>query len=171
MSFKLTIVFSSLSPGRLGPMVTCTLKLGISILNGGNVLVQQVSLHHIITGVLLCMFDTSLPQMYSVITSCQDFLCMKTWVLRSIVFGRKCWITWKRKETQAFSRVCQASCSPAGNRDYATQITQSTDLVLELPGNDDSLLIAFWSTSDKSMYCNLLISMLVIPNDIINWPS
>ena len=29
-------------PGRLGPMVTCTLKLGISILNGGNVQVQQV---------------------------------------------------------------------------------------------------------------------------------
>lgn len=28
--------------GRLGPMVTGTLKLGISILNGGNVLVQQV---------------------------------------------------------------------------------------------------------------------------------
>ena len=33
------------SPGRLGPMVTCTLKLGISILNGGNVQVQQVRLH------------------------------------------------------------------------------------------------------------------------------
>lgn len=30
------------SSGRLGPMVTCTLKLGISILNGGNVQVQQV---------------------------------------------------------------------------------------------------------------------------------
>lgn len=28
--------------GRLGPMVTFTLKLGISILNGGNVVVQQV---------------------------------------------------------------------------------------------------------------------------------
>lgn len=32
----------SCQPGRLGPMVTCTLKLGISILNGGNVQVQQV---------------------------------------------------------------------------------------------------------------------------------
>lgn len=32
-------------PGRLGPMVTCTLKLGISILNGGNVQVQQVRLY------------------------------------------------------------------------------------------------------------------------------
>lgn len=32
------------SSGRLGPMVTCTLKLGISILNGGNVQVQQVRL-------------------------------------------------------------------------------------------------------------------------------
>lgn len=30
------------SPGRLGAMVTVTLKLGISILNGGNILVQQV---------------------------------------------------------------------------------------------------------------------------------
>lgn len=29
-------------PGRLGAMVTVTLKLGISILNGGNILVQQV---------------------------------------------------------------------------------------------------------------------------------
>uniref|UniRef100_A0A3Q1BKA7 Ryanodine receptor 3 n=1 Tax=Amphiprion ocellaris TaxID=80972 RepID=A0A3Q1BKA7_AMPOC len=29
------------SKGRLGPMVTCTLKLGISILNGGNVQVQH----------------------------------------------------------------------------------------------------------------------------------
>jgi len=32
----------SFSSGCLGPMVTCTLKLGISILNGGNVQVQQV---------------------------------------------------------------------------------------------------------------------------------
>lgn len=31
-------------PGRLGAMVTVTLKLGISILNGGNILVQQVHL-------------------------------------------------------------------------------------------------------------------------------
>lgn len=31
-------------PGRLGAMVTVTLKLGISILNGGNILVQQVQL-------------------------------------------------------------------------------------------------------------------------------
>lgn len=30
------------SSGRLGAMVTFTLKLGISILNGGNILVQQV---------------------------------------------------------------------------------------------------------------------------------
>lgn len=29
--------------GRLGAMVTVTLQLGISILNGGNILVQQVN--------------------------------------------------------------------------------------------------------------------------------
>ena len=34
-----------LPPGCLGPMVTCTLKLGISILNGGNVQVQKVRKH------------------------------------------------------------------------------------------------------------------------------
>ncbi|TKS76306.1 Ryanodine receptor 3 [Collichthys lucidus] len=33
--------------GRLGPMVTCTLKLGISILNGGNVQVQQKMLDYL----------------------------------------------------------------------------------------------------------------------------
>lgn len=40
----LTRLFSFASSGRLGPMVTVTLKLGISILNGGNVLVQQVQM-------------------------------------------------------------------------------------------------------------------------------
>uniref|UniRef100_A0A3P8SE98 Ryanodine receptor 3 n=1 Tax=Amphiprion percula TaxID=161767 RepID=A0A3P8SE98_AMPPE len=35
------------SKGRLGPMVTCTLKLGISILNGGNVQVQQKMLDYL----------------------------------------------------------------------------------------------------------------------------
>ncbi|KAJ8356249.1 hypothetical protein SKAU_G00190430 [Synaphobranchus kaupii] len=35
------------SKGRLGPMVTYTLKLGISILNGGNVLVQQKMLDYL----------------------------------------------------------------------------------------------------------------------------
>lgn len=38
----LTVILSL--PGRLGAMVTVTLKLGISILNGGNILVQQVHL-------------------------------------------------------------------------------------------------------------------------------
>ncbi|KAK5852724.1 hypothetical protein PBY51_006570 [Eleginops maclovinus] len=37
----------SASKGRLGPMVTCTLKLGISILNGGNVQVQQKMLDYL----------------------------------------------------------------------------------------------------------------------------
>uniref|UniRef100_A0A3Q1FT48 Ryanodine receptor 3-like n=1 Tax=Acanthochromis polyacanthus TaxID=80966 RepID=A0A3Q1FT48_9TELE len=35
------------SKGHLGPMVTCTLKLGISILNGGNVQVQQKMLDYL----------------------------------------------------------------------------------------------------------------------------
>lgn len=39
---SLCFSFSLHPSGRLGPMVTCTLKLGISILNGGNVQVQQV---------------------------------------------------------------------------------------------------------------------------------
>ena len=40
-----------LSPGHLGAMVTVTLKLGISILNGGNILVQQVHLSTCCTSV------------------------------------------------------------------------------------------------------------------------
>uniref|UniRef100_A0A671PEV2 Ryanodine receptor 3-like n=1 Tax=Sinocyclocheilus anshuiensis TaxID=1608454 RepID=A0A671PEV2_9TELE len=39
---EMVLQMISASKGRLGPMVTGTLKLGISILNGGNVLVQQV---------------------------------------------------------------------------------------------------------------------------------
>lgn len=45
LSLLIHLIFYSsicLFTGRLGPMVTGTLKLGISILNGGNVLVQQV---------------------------------------------------------------------------------------------------------------------------------
>ncbi|XP_066529527.1 ryanodine receptor 3-like [Hoplias malabaricus] len=37
----------SASKGRMGPMVTYTLKLGISILNGGNILVQQKMLDYL----------------------------------------------------------------------------------------------------------------------------
>lgn len=37
------MIYELWSLGRLGAMVTVTLKLGISILNGGNILVQQVS--------------------------------------------------------------------------------------------------------------------------------
>lgn len=36
------VIYEFWSSGRLGAMVTFTLKLGISILNGGNILVQQV---------------------------------------------------------------------------------------------------------------------------------
>uniref|UniRef100_A0A3Q3FF02 Ryanodine receptor 3 n=1 Tax=Labrus bergylta TaxID=56723 RepID=A0A3Q3FF02_9LABR len=38
---EMVLQMISASKGRLGPMVTCTLKLGISILNGGNVQVQN----------------------------------------------------------------------------------------------------------------------------------
>ncbi|KAM8832098.1 ryanodine receptor 3 isoform 4-T4 [Spinachia spinachia] len=44
---EMVLQMSSASKGRLGPMVTCTLKLGISILNGGNVQVQQKMLDYL----------------------------------------------------------------------------------------------------------------------------
>ncbi|CAB1342599.1 unnamed protein product, partial [Coregonus sp. 'balchen'] len=44
---EMVLQMISASKGRLGPMVTCTLKLGISILNGGNVLVQQKMLYYL----------------------------------------------------------------------------------------------------------------------------
>ncbi|XP_030626784.1 ryanodine receptor 3 [Chanos chanos] len=44
---EMVLQMISASKGRLGPMVTVTLKLGISILNGGNVLVQQKMLDYL----------------------------------------------------------------------------------------------------------------------------
>ncbi|XP_072555327.1 ryanodine receptor 3 isoform X3 [Paramormyrops kingsleyae] len=44
---QMVLQMISASKGRLGPMVTVTLKLGISILNGGNVLVQQKMLDYL----------------------------------------------------------------------------------------------------------------------------
>uniref|UniRef100_A0A3B5AHK0 Ryanodine receptor 3 n=1 Tax=Stegastes partitus TaxID=144197 RepID=A0A3B5AHK0_9TELE len=44
---QMVLQMISASKGRLGPMVTCTLKLGISILNGGNVQVQQKMLNYL----------------------------------------------------------------------------------------------------------------------------
>ncbi|CAB1413977.1 unnamed protein product [Pleuronectes platessa] len=44
---EMVLQMISASKGRLGPMVTCTLKLGISILNGGNVHVQQKMLDYL----------------------------------------------------------------------------------------------------------------------------
>ncbi|XP_046877714.1 ryanodine receptor 3 isoform X6 [Hypomesus transpacificus] len=44
---EMVLQMISASKGRLGPMVTCTLKLGISILNGGNVLVQKKMLSYL----------------------------------------------------------------------------------------------------------------------------
>lgn len=59
LAFKLIFIFHPwlpISSGRLGPMVTCTLKLGISILNGGNVQVQQVCFQNCISGVFFFVF-------------------------------------------------------------------------------------------------------------------
>ncbi|TRY92941.1 hypothetical protein DNTS_029863, partial [Danionella cerebrum] len=44
---EMVLQMISASKGRFGPMVTGTLKLGISILNGGNVLVQQKMLDYL----------------------------------------------------------------------------------------------------------------------------
>ncbi|XP_077442696.1 ryanodine receptor 3 [Stigmatopora argus] len=44
---EMVLQMISASKGHLGPMVTCTLKLGISILNGGNVQVQQKMLDYL----------------------------------------------------------------------------------------------------------------------------
>ncbi|KAI1897309.1 hypothetical protein AGOR_G00081990 [Albula goreensis] len=44
---EMVLQMISASKGRLGPMVTYTLKLGISVLNGGNVLVQQKMLDYL----------------------------------------------------------------------------------------------------------------------------
>ncbi|XP_061602252.1 ryanodine receptor 3 isoform X2 [Cololabis saira] len=44
---EMVLQMISASKGHLGPMVTCTLKLGISILNGGNVHVQQKMLDYL----------------------------------------------------------------------------------------------------------------------------
>ncbi|XP_036397613.1 ryanodine receptor 3-like isoform X4 [Megalops cyprinoides] len=44
---EMVLQMISASKGRLGPMVTYTLKLGISILNGGNVVVQQKMLDYL----------------------------------------------------------------------------------------------------------------------------
>ncbi|MED6235551.1 Ryanodine receptor 3 [Ataeniobius toweri] len=44
---EMVLQMISASKGRLGTMVTCTLKLGISILNGGNVQVQQKMLDYL----------------------------------------------------------------------------------------------------------------------------
>ncbi|XP_017311642.1 ryanodine receptor 3 isoform X2 [Ictalurus punctatus] len=44
---EMVLQMISASKGRLGPMVTFTLKLGISILNGGNVVVQQKMLDYL----------------------------------------------------------------------------------------------------------------------------
>uniref|UniRef100_A0A7N6BB89 Ryanodine receptor 3 n=1 Tax=Anabas testudineus TaxID=64144 RepID=A0A7N6BB89_ANATE len=44
---EMVLQMISASKGRLGPMVTYTLKLGISILNGGNVQVQQKMLDYL----------------------------------------------------------------------------------------------------------------------------
>lgn len=101
--FRILCYIIPFSSGRLGPMVTCTLKLGISILNGGNVQVQQVRLYSPIYYVILMFLSI---HQYISLQQVHVFL------LR--FFSRKCLITWKRKEMQAFSRASRDWCSLAG---------------------------------------------------------
>lgn len=83
-AFGLTMMFDLCLSGRLTAMVTFTLKLGISILNGGNTLVQQVG----------CLRHAANIQ-WTALTS-----------LTVILFQcRKCWTIWKKKEMLAFSKV------------------------------------------------------------------
>lgn len=82
------------SSGRLGAMVTFTLKLGISILNGGNILVQQV-----------CVGPAGCTHVANAASSL--FTAPLCWC-------RKCWTTWRKNEMLAFSKVCQDSWCRAG---------------------------------------------------------
>lgn len=124
--FSLFYVTLFLSSGRLGPMVTCTLKLGISILNGGNVQVQQVWLysssiklyssmcpicHQYKSTYINYMYPYSMYRHYAGEAFGFDSRMFNVFLLS---YPRKCLITWKRKEMQAFSRVCQDWCSLAG---------------------------------------------------------
>lgn len=81
-------------PGRLGATVTFTLKLGISILNGGNILVQQVCIApH--AGVLTTWDSPIIVVLL--------FCC------------RKCWTTWRRNGMLDFSKACPVWWYRAGN--------------------------------------------------------
>lgn len=96
------------SSGRLGAMVTVTLQLGISILNGGNILVQQVnSSRHFV------WLDLREEKWRRALEPCS--LCFGS-------FRRKCWTTSRRKETSASSRVCLDWWCLAGS---GTRITKT----------------------------------------------
>lgn len=101
-----------LSPsGRLGPMVTCTLKLGISILNGGNVQVQQVRLSDFTVLIFNYLFYC---QRMNRLECSRIWLCTGCLMFFHLVIPRKCLITWKRKEMQASLRASRDWCSLAG---------------------------------------------------------
>lgn len=99
------------SSGRLGPMVTCTLKLGISILNGGNVQVQQVRLSVFTFLIFNYLFYC---QRMNRLDCSRVWLCTGCLMCFHLVIPRKCLITWKRKEMQASSRASRDWCSLAG---------------------------------------------------------
>lgn len=101
------MIYGLWSSGRLGAMVTFTLKLGISILNGGNILVQQVRINH-----AACMhaeFVNIISPLFTVLLS----RC------------RKCWTIWRKKETLAFSKVCLDWWCLAGNETITSCHTQN----------------------------------------------
>ena len=100
------VMYDLWSSGRLGAMVTFTLKLGISVLNGGNILVQQVRISQHAQFVLLWAFGHYL-------------LCFLSWC-------RKCWTTWRKKEMLAFSKVCLDWWCLAGNEAAINYRTQNT---------------------------------------------
>lgn len=111
--FRILCYIIPFSSGRLGSMVTCTLKLGISILNGGNVKVQQVRLYrsNIQPSLSVC------PIYYVILMflSIHQYISLQqVHVFLLPFFSRKCLITWKRKEMQAFSRASRDWCSLAG---------------------------------------------------------
>lgn len=122
------IVLILTSSGRLGPMVTFTLKLGISILNGGNVLVQQVLPLKTLCGWIPQIMWTVQDIMWfwteKRLLDIMPLADVNIWNIIAHIFlcSRKCWITWRKREMLVFSRVCQDSCSLAGiqycNADY-----------------------------------------------------
>lgn len=88
--------------GRLGPMVTFTLKLGISILNGGNVVVQQVQ-HIGIEGETLMKIIASDCLTHHLRVRCVCLLENAGLPERQ----KRCWVFQKFIRTHAVLQVCK----------------------------------------------------------------